>query len=531
MLKALLKKQLLELLSGYLGNSNGKKKSDVGTKSVVGIAFVFLFAAFAVMFYTLAMSLSVLINDGYSYVYWGIFGISSSAFGILGSVFLTYNTLYEAKDNDLLLSMPIPAKTILFSRLFSLYLMTSLFEALINIPAAAVYFKTAEFDIVSVISIILNLFILPLLALSISCILGWIIAVISSRVTNKSIFTVVISFAFFAVYYAFTLKINNIVSAVTENIRNVSKILETWLFPFFSMGKGCSGEITYFIVYALLIFALFTVVYFVLSKSFSRLVSTKRGVKRKVYREKTAKRLSAKRTFLGKEFAFWLNTPVYILNCSLGSVLLLIFAVVVIVKKDVIISVFSTMGGIPDTAIFAALCTVMCFIASTNNISGVAISLDAKNIPFIKSAPIKTEDMFFAKIMLHLTVTGIPLLCADIAAALVLKEDFVTVLCSFVFTQLFALLCAETGLLINLRFPKTDWTNEVVPVKQSLSSVLSIMAGMLLSVITVVLFSLTALSVTSKIFFILCIAFCVPCGIVLWIVLKTKGVKMFENII
>lgn len=530
MLKALLKKQLLELLSGYLGNSNGKKKNDVGTKSVAGIAFIVLFAVFAVMFYTLAMSLSVLINDGYSYVYWGIFGISASAFGILGSVFLTYNTLYEAKDNDLLLSMPIPPKTVLFSRLFSLYLMTSLFEALINIPAAAVYFITAEFDIISVISIIVNLLILPLLALAISCVLGWIIAVISSRLSNKSIFSVIISFAFFAVYYVFTLRINNIVSAVTGNIQSVSEILETWLFPFFCMGKGCSGEILYFIIYVLLTFALFGVVYFVLSKSFSRLVSTKRGVKRKVYREKTAKKLSVKRTFLGKEFAFWLNTPIYILNCSLGSVLLFIFAVIVIIKKNELIPVFITIG-IPDSGIFAALCTAMCFIASTNNISGVAVSLEAKNIPFIKSAPIKTEDMFFAKIMLHLTVTGVPLLCANTAAALVLKEDIVTFLCSFAFTQLFTLLCAETGLLINLRFPKTDWTNEAVAVKQSLSSFLSIMAGMLFSVITVVLFSLTAFSIASKVFFIVGIAFCVPCVIVLWIVLKTKGVKMFENII
>ena len=39
--------------------------------------------------------------------------------GAFGSVFNTYSSLYLAKDNDLLLSLPIPLRVIISSRLLS----------------------------------------------------------------------------------------------------------------------------------------------------------------------------------------------------------------------------------------------------------------------------------------------------------------------------------------------------------------------------------------------------------------------------
>ena len=59
--------------------------------------------------------------------------------GVVGSVFITYSTLYQAKDNDLLLSMPIPVSKILFTRLFGVYVMGLLFEVLVMIPALIVW--------------------------------------------------------------------------------------------------------------------------------------------------------------------------------------------------------------------------------------------------------------------------------------------------------------------------------------------------------------------------------------------------------
>ena len=55
--------------------------------------------------------------------------------GIFGSVFSTYTGLYLAKDNDLLLSMPIPVQTIMFARLMGVYLMGLMYLAVVIVPA------------------------------------------------------------------------------------------------------------------------------------------------------------------------------------------------------------------------------------------------------------------------------------------------------------------------------------------------------------------------------------------------------------
>lgn len=53
-------------------------------------------------------------------MYFAMMGLLASFFGVFGSVFNTYAGLYLAKDNDLLLSMPIPIRTILCARLLGL---------------------------------------------------------------------------------------------------------------------------------------------------------------------------------------------------------------------------------------------------------------------------------------------------------------------------------------------------------------------------------------------------------------------------
>ena len=59
---------------------------------------------------------------GMDWLYFTLMGLMAIFLGAFGSVFNTYSSLYIAKDNDFLLSMPIPVKIIMGSRLMSVYL-------------------------------------------------------------------------------------------------------------------------------------------------------------------------------------------------------------------------------------------------------------------------------------------------------------------------------------------------------------------------------------------------------------------------
>jgi len=120
MLKALLKKQLLEFFSGMFRSGKNNKNSKKGAKAgFIALIVLFVFSM-SVMFTSMAYLLVPVTETEYSWVYFAVFGILASMLGIFGSVFMTYNTIYEAKDNDLLLSMPIPSGLILFVRMAGL---------------------------------------------------------------------------------------------------------------------------------------------------------------------------------------------------------------------------------------------------------------------------------------------------------------------------------------------------------------------------------------------------------------------------
>ena len=77
---------------------------------MVSMALFAILMVFVIGGLFLAMSwmLSPLVGLGMSWMYFLIMAAAAIALGLFGSVFNTYSSLYQAKDNDLLLSLPIP---------------------------------------------------------------------------------------------------------------------------------------------------------------------------------------------------------------------------------------------------------------------------------------------------------------------------------------------------------------------------------------------------------------------------------------
>lgn len=325
------------------------------------------------------------------------------------------------------------------------------------------------------------------------------------------------------------MRLNTIISTIIMNAKDIGDKIKLYLYPFYLMGKGCSGEILSYLLFILIVSAFFAVIYKVLSLSFIKLATTKKGLKKKKYKEKEAKSNSVKVALLKKELLYLKNTPVYMLNCALGSVLLIVCAVFIAVKGKDFLMAFSmlpfTQDGYP-----VVVGIILCFIASTNNITSPSISLEARNIWFLKSVPVNTKDVFSAKIMLHIIVTGIPLTICCISASVFLFDSVLTAVQLILFTLAFVALCAEIGLLANLMFPKMEWTNEAVPIKQSLSAMIGMFSGMLLTMLIIVIYFLSAGVIGASLYFICCTVLFIALAALLDRVINTKGKKHFENL-
>ena len=166
MTKILLRKQLAEIFRTYLYDAKKNKARSKGTV----IAYFVLFALLMVgllggMFTFLAFTLRSTIVSGYGWFYYRI--------GAFGSVFNTFSGLYLSRDNDLLLSMPIPVHSIMVSRLLTVFLMGLMYSGVVSIPAAIVYLATAGFSVSALLGVVLFVALIAVFVLVLSCLLGY----------------------------------------------------------------------------------------------------------------------------------------------------------------------------------------------------------------------------------------------------------------------------------------------------------------------------------------------------------------------
>ena len=175
------------------------------------------------------------------------------------------------------------------------------------------------------------------------------------------------------------------------------------------------------------------------------------------------------------------------LNCSLGSVFMIGIAIYMLLKFPSVIVLLQQEGI--DTALLAPLMVLaICTLASFNDITAPSISLEGKTIWLAKSLPVKIEDILNAKVKMHLILTGIPSLFVSLVCIYLSKSDVVMSLFMIITPVLSITFSALFGLIVNLNMPNLKWTNEMVPIKQSLSVFISMMVPMIVNGIAFLLY-------------------------------------------
>ena len=198
MFKILLKKQMTEIFRGYFYDAKkNKKRSAFSTIMFIIIYLAIMIGVLGGMFTYLSSGLcEPLTTAGMGWLYFIIMGMIAIALGSFGSIFNTYSGLYLSKDNDMLLSLPIPTGCIVAARRTSVYLLGLLYSAVVMVPAVIVYWVVAPINISIVAGSILLIIIISAIILVLSCVLGWCVAKLSLKLKNKSFVTVFLSLAF-----------------------------------------------------------------------------------------------------------------------------------------------------------------------------------------------------------------------------------------------------------------------------------------------------------------------------------------------
>ena len=490
MVKLLVKKELKNLFRTYFVNQKSGKKVSKGKTIGFMMLFVFLLLIMMGMFFALAMGIgSAVIEQGLGWFYFAIMGIMALGLGVFGDVFNTYSMLFKAKDNELMLSLPIPPSKILISRMTVVLILGALYESLIFLPAIFCFWicggaKTVASVPLTIVSQILIFVFLSLFITTLTCLLGWLVALLSNKLKHKNIAVLVLSVAFFGAYYFFCMKLSDFINALVLNAAAYSNNIKSAFYPAYAFGKAGTGSVVDTIVFVAFSALTFALCVYLISISFRKITTASGGSTRKKYSGMKGKRNSVYGSVWKMEAKRFISFPTYTLNSGLGIIIMPILLVVLLVKKASLMPMleyFGTTEYAPLIPMIAA--TMVASIASMDCGSAPSLSLEGKSIWILRSSPISAKTILRAKTEFHFIINVIPAVLLASIGSIALGFEVQDVVLVTVYTVSFTYLVSAFGMILGTVRVNLNWTNPVVPIKQSMAVMITLFGGWVLAML------------------------------------------------
>ena len=457
---------------------------------------------------------------------------------LIEGIYKTQGILFDAKDSDLLFSLPIKKSTIFFVRIFKLLVFQYLYNLLFMLPAFAVY---AYFEKPGIsfylISIIMTLLI-PIIPTIISALLGSIIKTISVKFKAQKLIQVLSTIIVFIGIFFLSFKLKDIITSVVQNAMSINNTLTNIYYPaklYIQLIQDFKIQdflmlLAINIIPAILFIYIASINYFkVISKSKETSGSKKR--KNNIQNIKTKSKIQA---LVSKEIKRYFSSTVYIFNTSFGIILMLVITITLCVNLDGAINavlegenIGLTMEQI-ESYIPKIYFQIVIYTACMTSITSSSISLEGKSLYILKTIPIEIRKIFKAKIITSNIITMPIMFVSEIIFFIIFRPKIKDIIFILLATIIMPTLTAVIGLLVNLKHPKLNASSDTEVVKQSASSGISVLIGMVLGMVSIV----TAVIFYNSIdlCYIIELTILTVITIVLWTILKKYGQKRFMQI-
>lgn len=217
--------------------------------------------------------------------------------------------------------------------------------------------------------------------LVLSCLLGWVVAKIHSKLKRKNLLTTLIALAFFALYYMVCFRANELIEQLMLHLNEVGAAIRGSAYPLYLMGRMGAGDYLAVVLVLAVMAALCALTYLLLSRTFLSIATANNGGAKAVYKETTVRAAGVPAALLRKELGRFTASPNYMLNCGLGTVMLPILGVLLLVKSSDLLPVIYEMAGGEASGLLAAmLCAALCLVGSMNDMASSSISLEEEPV-------------------------------------------------------------------------------------------------------------------------------------------------------
>ena len=486
--RALFRKQLREQGAFLVRSaSTGRHRTRAGR-----LAFGALYGGIVLLvmgsFFSLAWPLGeLLLPAGQEALYFLTMELLALAVGVFAGVFSSYGSLFQARDNDLLLAMPVPPWMIFAVRMSGLYAMCLFYLLLLWVPAEVVYGLYAASPLGGLLSAAPMALVLAGAASLLAALLGWVVALCTARAAHKTLVTVAATLGLAVVYgLAYRRGMSLLEPMLGQAALGGSDTALTGAGRF--LGGAACGEPLLLLVLAVGIVLLCAALGRALSGPYLTLMTTRRGAVKRT-RARLARRSSLRRTLLRRELLHLGSSASYLLNCAMGSLALLLLSGAMGYKADAL-RVLAARLPARELGVVLLTFTVV-LVAGMNLLTVPSVSLEGEQLWQLQSLPVTPWQVLRAKLDLHLLVTLPPALLCLACGLVLLRAPWTSVLLAGLLVALDVVFTAAAGLMLGVTMPRFHWTSEMAVIKQNPSVLLALLvnwaAGFVLGVGVLVL--------------------------------------------
>lgn len=405
---------------------------------------------------------------------------SASIVILFTTIYKTKGMLFGFKDYDTIMSLPVKVKTIVNSRMIMLYLMNIFLTIAVMGPAGLVYGITMYMSISFYIIYIVMMFFIPFVPIVIATIIGTLISMVASKFKHKNLFETTITFGVLIIIVILSMN----AKGIEGDFENIGVLVGDIIYKTYPLSKMFVTALCYNDIYSLLLFIsisllIFLVFVSIIAKKYKYINTVFTTIKtHSNYKLSKYKKYSQFESLYYKEVKRYFSSTLYIVNTSFGLIMLLLLVGAIVILNPVELGEILKIPGFSENINSFLPIVISIFVAMTCT-TACSISLEGNNLWILKSSPISVRNIFLSKVAVNLTITVPTILFSSTSLGIYLKPTVLQWILFYITPITYACFISIMGILINLFFPKMEWVNEVVVIKQSMATFLAMLIGII----------------------------------------------------
>ena len=445
----------------------------------------------------------------------------ASFFILFFDVFKIGGVIFRRNGYDIMTAFPLSNGAVVVSRFLRMYVESMLVCALIFVPGFAVYAVFEKPMSQTYLLAVWVMLVAPVLPLAVAVFVGTLITAVASRMKHKSLAEAGLSIAVVVGVLALSSRLGGMEEEFTLEMLGrfselATKAIQNIYPPALVLGNAVAeGKALPVLLFTAVSLVVATGVMGLIKIKYHTIFQSLYTVTAKHdYRLGTLKTNSIKKTLLIREARRYFASGPYVSNTIIGPVLCASMGVALLfIDLDTELAQITSQMPVAMN-IKAALPMLLAAVMAMMNAVCISVSMEGKEWWILKTLPVASETILNRKLLFNLLLIAPFFVVAQICVISAWKPRGIDAVVAILLSGLLVVFSCVFGLWINLLFPKLDWENETVAVKQSAASFLGGIGGVLVTL----LFVLPVIFIPQMYYGLVCLAEIVLSGIMISVI-------------